>query len=57
MRLFGADGTVSIAEKQGKPQKVKDVSNENKKKQICLNCNKPKCTGNCKKVTEAGNEN
>ena len=51
---FNADGVVRLAEKQGKPQKPKDVTEENRKKQICLTCNKPKCKGNCKRVKGGG---
>ena len=47
---FNAEGTVKLAEKQGKPQKLKDVSEKNRIKEICLNCTKPKCNGNCKKI-------
>ncbi len=47
---FTAEGTIKLAEKQGKKQKPKDVTKKNKEKEICLNCNDPKCNGNCKKV-------
>ena len=47
---FSAEGTVKLVEKQGKPQKTKDVSKKNGIKEICLNCTEPKCNGNCKKI-------
>ena len=53
MRLFRADGTVNLAEKQGKPQKTKDVSKKNKDIEICLNCKQKKCNGYCDKFREA----
>ena len=48
--FFNAEGTVKLAVKQGKKQRVRDVTKRNKEKEICLNCNSPKCNGNCKKV-------
>ena len=50
--FFNIDGTVKLAEKQGKAQKIKDVTEKNRIKEICLNCNEPKCNGNCKKIKE-----
>lgn len=47
---FNAEGTVKLAEKQGKKQKPKDVTKKNKEKEICLNCDAPKCNGSCKKM-------
>ena len=52
--LFNADGTVKLAVKQGKKQKLKDVTKKNEEKEICLNCEDPKCNGNCKKVQKKG---
>lgn len=47
---FNVEGTVKLAEKQGKPQRTRDVTEKNRIKEICLNCTKPKCTGSCEKV-------
>lgn len=55
MRMFKADGTVNVAEKQGKPQKVKDVRKKNEEMKICLNCKKKKCNGYCEKFKEEKN--
>ena len=52
MRLFNEYGTVTLAEEQGKPQKTKDVTKKNAKKQICLNCKKKTCSGYCKDFKE-----
>ena len=49
MRFFNAHGRIDIAEKQGKPQKEKDVSKKNKNIAVCLNCDELKCNGNCEK--------
>lgn len=49
-RYFNAEGIVTLAPKQGKKQKPKDVTKKNKEKEICLNCNNSKCNGNCKKA-------
>lgn len=54
MRMFKADGTVNVAEKQGKPKKEKDVSKKNKGIEICLNCKKKKCKGYCEFFKENG---
>lgn len=51
---FAADGTVKLAEKQGKRQTPKDVSEKNRQKEICLNCDKAKRRGTCKKVKGGG---
>lgn len=41
------NGVASQAIKQGKKQREKDVRKKNKIKDICLNCTKEKCNGNC----------
>ena len=38
-------GIAKIAPKQGRKQKVRDVSAINAVKDICLNCERPKCNG------------
>ena len=50
--LFNVNGTVSVAEEQGKRERIKNVTKKNAKKQICLNCKKKKCRGNCKDFRE-----
>lgn len=47
---FNVEGTIKLAEKQGKAQRTKDVTEKNRKKDVCLKCTEPKCNGNCKKV-------
>lgn len=49
---FGANGTVKLATKQGKPEQIKDVQIENEIKNFCLNCTKEKCNGDCKDIRE-----
>lgn len=56
-RLFSADGIVRQAIQQGKPQRYeRDVKKKNAKKQICLNCKKPKCRGSCEKFRRERNK-
>lgn len=47
---FNAEGIVKLAPKQGEPSKPKDVTKSNKEIEICLNCSRAKCTGNCKQL-------
>lgn len=41
-------GYIQTAPKQGRKVPDKDVTEINRIKEICLNCNRPKCTGRCK---------
>lgn len=44
-------GIVALRPAQGRPEKPKhNVEAKNKKKRVCLNCTKEKCTGNCANV-------
>lgn len=50
-------GTVNQAVHQGNKQKVsarreQKIARKNAIKEICLNCTKKNCNGNCKKVRE-----
>ena len=45
IRARSADGYLHIATKQGRKQPVRDVAEENRRKQVCLNCTKAKCSG------------
>ena len=46
-------GLVKLRVKQGdKPKHYKPKEINTKEIQICLNCEKPNCTGNCKKIKE-----
>ena len=45
IRARSADGYLHIATKQGRKQPVRDVAEENRRKQVCLNCTKTKCNG------------
>nr|DAF74479.1 MAG TPA: hypothetical protein [Caudoviricetes sp.] len=47
---FSANGTIKLAIKQGRKVKDKDVTEENKRKEICLNCDAPECNGVCSKI-------
>ena len=51
-KYFNAEGIVKLAPKQGDPSKPKDVTKSNKEIEICLNCTRNKCSGNCKKIEE-----
>ena len=57
MRLFNSDGKVALAERQGKPQKIKNVNGKNEGIEICLNCKKKKCSGYCEIFREGKNDN
>ena len=45
IRARSPDGYLHIATKQGRKQPVRDVAEENRRKQVCLNCTKAKCSG------------
>lgn len=45
-------GLVKLRPKQGDKTKHKPKEKDSKKIQICLNCEKPDCNGNCKKIKE-----
>lgn len=40
-----ATGTAQLATKQGKQQPLRDVTEINKEKEICLKCTRPTCNG------------
>ena len=44
-RWFSADGIAHLMTKQGKPERIKDVAEINRRKEICLSCTKEKCRG------------
>ena len=43
-------GIAKLRPKQGEKPKHPHKEVNNREIQLCLNCNKPDCTGNCKKV-------
>ena len=52
-------GLVNVRPKQGEKVKHYNTGKRTKEKnakeiQICLNCDKPSCKGNCKKMREEG---
>jgi radical SAM protein with 4Fe4S-binding SPASM domain len=45
-------GLVNLSLKQGEKPKYKPKEKDTKEIQICLNCDRPECKGNCKKIKE-----
>ena len=45
-------GLVKLRPKQGDKPKYTPKEKDTKEIQICLNCEKPNCNGNCKKIKE-----
>lgn len=59
-KWVSADGIIHQRTKQGKPERIKDVVEINRRKEICLSCTKEKCRGTdkCfKKMKGVQNEN
>ena len=50
------NGVANQAIKQGKKQREKDVRKKNKIKDICLNCTKENCNGNCAEYRRIKND-
>ena len=50
------NGVANQAIKQGKKQREKDVRKKNKIKDICLNCTKENCNGNCDEYRRIKND-
>ena len=51
-KYFTAEGVIKLAPKQGKPPRHKKADNNADEIEICLNCTRGKCSGNCKKIKE-----
>ena len=49
---FNAEGVIKLAPKQGKPPRRKEADKNAEEIEICLNCTRDKCSGNCKKIEE-----
>lgn len=45
-------GLVNLRPKQGDKPTYKPKEKDTKEIQICLNCDRPECKGNCKKIKE-----
>lgn len=56
VRMYNAYGYIKTATKQGERARERDVAEQNRRRQICLNCTKKKCTGTeeCFRKSEAG---
>lgn len=44
-RWLSADGVIHQMTKQGSPERAKDVTEINRRKEVCLSCTKEKCHG------------
>lgn len=51
-KYFNAEGVIKLAPKQGKPPRHKEADKNADEIEICLNCTRDKCSGNCKKIEE-----
>lgn len=49
---FNAEGVIKLAPQQGERKKHKPVDKNTDEIEICLNCTRDKCSGNCKKIEE-----